>query len=189
MVVSVGYLLLAGIASAQGPVTDAVINREIQNGQERAAMNALTGAPGASGTAPAAVKVALVIQVPPGYPIENFGYGQLQAADASQNDSLSNFHALCQCKFSVSPDTANQTVTATFNPYPGAGPCAGHTYKVILFDGLGGNNPHQVARLRSPVQIRKLRIAASGSSPTRSLHHFTPPRQGRGVPCNPRAPA
>ena len=99
MVVSVGYLLLAGIASAQGPVTDAVINREIQNGQERAAMNALTGAPGASGSAPAAVQVALVIQVPPGYPIENFGYGQLQSEDASQNDLLLKLHALCQWKF------------------------------------------------------------------------------------------
>lgn len=151
-------------------------------------MNALTGAPGASGTAPAAVKVALVIQVPPGYPIENFGYGQLQAADASQNDLLLKLPCTMSMQVHVSPDTANQTVTATFNPYPGAGPCAGHTYKVILFDGLGGNNPHQVGEITvagSNPQV--FRIAASGLPPPQPAPLYAP-APGTGVPCNPQLP-
>lgn len=164
MVVSVGYLLLAGIASAQGPVTDAVINREIQNGQERAAMNALTGAPGATAQVPPGEQVGVDIQFPSTLTgLDNVMFVELQSEDVPEANR--RFHqAGTWAEQRSIDDSPNHTVGATFLSSKGIQ--GGHVYDVNIYDAMG--NKTQVGRISvgATGSPQVFRFAAAGFDAT-----------------------
>ncbi len=142
MVVTVGYFVLVGIASAQGPAVSAGLNRDLQNAQERVAIQALQSAPAANAQTSAGQQIGVDILFPR-ISVDNIMFVELQSEDVPVANQ--RFHqAGTWAEHLAIKDSANRTVSSTF--LPGDGLQGGHVYDVIIYGAAG--DKHLVGRIK-----------------------------------------
>lgn len=161
VVVTVGLFVLAGIASAQGPAVSAAVNRDLQNAQERVAIQALQTAPAANMNS-AGQQIGVDILFPT-ISVDNIMFVELQSEDVPVANQ--RFHQPgTWAQHLAIKDSANRVVSATFRP--GDGLQGGHVYDVNIYGAAG--DKHLVGRITvvasaSP-QVFRFEAAGFGSN-------------------------
>ncbi len=162
VVATVGFFVLAGIASAQGPAVSAGLNADMRNAQERVAIQALQSAPGASGQNSAGQQIGVDILFPR-ISVDNIMFVELQSEDVPVANQ--RFHQPgTWAEHLAIKDSANRVVSATFRP--GDGLQGGHVYDVNIYGAAG--DKHLVGRITvvasaSP-QVFRFEAAGFGSN-------------------------